>query len=307
MTTALITHPACYRHEMGEFHPECPSRVGAISDALIEAGLYDLLVQHRAPCATRAQLERVHDADYINFIEKHAPKEGYWHLDNETVMNPFTLEAARRAAGAVTKGVDLVMSGAVENAFCNVRPPGHHAERAEGMGFCFFNNIAVGAAHALLQKGIRKVLILDFDLHHGNGTEDIFQDNQEVVICSSFQYPNYPDEKYAKDSSHIVNVTLQAGEGSVEFRDRIAEHWFPAINAEKPDFFLVSAGFDGHGDDPLSELNLTVDDFYWLTQQLMELAEKHASGRIVSSLEGGYDLSALGRSAAAHIRALMSL
>ncbi len=292
---------------MGRFHPEQPARLAAVNDALIEAGLADLLAHYKAPRVTREQLQRVHDKAYIDYVEEHAPVEGNWNLDHETIMNPFTLEAARRAAGAVVKGVDLVLSGKVDNAFCNIRPPGHHAEKGHGMGFCFFNNIAVGAAHALRQQQIEKVLIVDFDLHHGNGTENIFRDSPRVVICSSFQHPNYPGKQFDRTSERIVNVTLQAGEGSVEFRNRVSEEWFPVIEAHKPDFFLISAGFDAHGADPLSGLDLTVDDYYWITRKLAELAERHAQGRIVSSLEGGYDLSALGQCATAHVRALMNV
>ncbi|MCB1669745.1 MAG: histone deacetylase family protein [Gammaproteobacteria bacterium] len=307
MTTALISHPACSRHDMGRFHPERPARLGAVNDALIEAGIADLLMHCQAPRVTRQQLERVHDKAYIDYLESHAPLAGNWELDHETIMNPFTLEAARRAAGAVVHGVELVMSGRADNAFCNIRPPGHHAEHDLGMGFCFFNNVAVGAAHALQQEQIRKVLIVDFDLHHGNGTEEIFQDSPQVIICSSFQHPNYPDKPFARDSQRIINVTLQAGEGSIDFRNRVADSWFPAIESHQPDLFLISAGFDAHGNDPLSELRLTAEDYYWITGRLVELADRHAQGRIVSCLEGGYDLKALGLSAAAHIRALMKL
>lgn len=292
---------------MGQFHPERPARLGAVSDALIEAGLADLLRHYQAPLVSRQQLERVHDRHYLDYVEGHAPATGLWPLDHETIMNPFTLEAARRAAGAAVRAVDLVLTGEADNVFCNIRPPGHHAERSQGMGFCFFNNIAVAAAQALQHEDIRRVLIVDFDLHHGNGTEDIFRECAEVMICSSFQHPNYPDKPFALDDPRIINVTLPAGAGSGEFRALVSQQWLPAIDAFQPDFFFISAGFDAHGNDPLSALRLTAEDYYWVTGRLVELADRHAGGRIVSCLEGGYDLTALGLSAAAHVRALMKL
>ena len=307
MTTAFITHPACSMHEMGEYHPESPARLDVINDRLIEAGLFDLLSQFEAPKASRKQLELVHDADYIDSIENHAPTEGYLQIDSDTLMNSSTVEAAYRAAGAVIQGVDLVLSGAADNAYCNIRPPGHHAESNKAMGFCFFNNIAVGASYALKQPQIKTVLIADFDAHFGNGTEQIFSTDENVFICSSFQHPHYPLLPHQQGSERIINVTLKPGTPSAEFRQQIEKQWFPAIEAFKPDMFFISAGFDGHFRDPLCELMLTDNDYYWVTQHLVKLADKYADGRIVSSLEGGYDLNALGACAVAHLRAMLKI
>lgn len=307
MTTALITHPTCSLHEMGNDHPEAPARLRVIHDALIEAGLLDLLSQFDAPMVSREHLELVHDENYIDSIEQRAPSSGYLEIDSDTFMNPYTLEAARRAAGAVVQGVDLVLSGDVDNVFCSIRPPGHHAESNRAMGFCFFNNIAVGAAYALKQPGIKNVLIADFDVHFGNGTEQIFSDNGNVVICSSFQHPHYPNARYQQDTNRIVNVPLRPGTSSAEFRQRVEETWFPAIETFTPDLFFISAGFDGHYKDPLAELNLVEEDYYWLTRSLVDLADSYAGGRLVSSLEGGYDLGALGACAVSHLRALLKI
>lgn len=307
MTTAFISHPDCLLHEMGDWHPESAARLRAISDALLAAGLSELLLHRQAPLASRAMLEAVHDPDYLDEIEGLAPEKGYVCIDNDTYMNPMTLKAAYRAAGAVAQGVDLVVAGEVENSFCNIRPPGHHAERAQAMGFCFFNNVAVGAAHALNKPGIDKVLIVDFDLHFGNGTEQILKDNPAVMICSSFQDRSYPKKEFSRDQNNIINVILPGGTTSADFRQRISDHWFPAIDKFAPDFVLISAGFDAHLQDPFSELLLDETDYGWLTQEIVELADRHAGGRVVSSLEGGYNLNALARSALAHIRALMRI
>ncbi len=307
MTTAYITHPDCLRHDMGEHHPESPRRISAIEDRLKQEQLYDFLQYHEAPMASAEQLRLVHDAEYIEFIRQIAPQQGYLHLDMDTALNPYTLDAAYRAAGAVIKGVELVLSGAADNVFCNVRPPGHHAERDQGMGFCFFNNIAVGAAYALRQSSIGKVAIFDFDVHHGNGTEHIFSENPQVLICSSFQHPNYPGKPFVPASGHIVNATLPPGAGSEQFREAVERQWFPIVESFQPQVCLISAGFDAHCNDPLAELRLTERDYRWVTEQIMGFADRYSQGRIVSSLEGGYDLDALGRSAAAHIRALMRI
>ena len=256
MQTAYISHPLCLKHDMGSDHPECPARIHAIEDQLIASGLFGYLQHHDAPEVTREQLLRVHDAAYIDSIAATAPKQGRVMLDGDTEMNPFTYPAALRAAGAVVMGVDLVMAGKVENAFCNIRPPGHHAERAQAMGFCIFNNIAIGAAHALAAHGLSRVAIADFDVHHGNGTEHAFHEDPRVMLCSTFQHPFYPYAGADSGNEHIINVPLAAGAGSEEFRAAVTDLWLPALEAFKPEFLLISAGFDAHRDDDMSMLRL---------------------------------------------------
>jgi len=307
MQTAYISHPLCLRHEMGAYHPECPARLQAIEDQLIASGLLHYLQHHDAPAATREQLLRVHDANYLDAIEASVPQHGLVQLDPDTSMNPFSYQAALRAAGAVVQGVDLVMAGKVENAFCSVRPPGHHAERDRAMGFCIFNNIAVGAAHALAQHGLQRVAIADFDVHHGNGTEHMFHDDPRVMLCSTFQHPFYPYCGADSGNDHIINVPLPAGTRGEEFRAAVTQHWLPALEHFQPELLLISAGFDAHRDDEMSMLGFSEPDYAWVTTELKMLAEKYADRRIVSTLEGGYELHALGRSVAAHIRVLSVL
>jgi acetoin utilization deacetylase AcuC-like enzyme len=307
MQTAYISHPLCLKHDMGAHHPESPARIHAIEDRLIASGLLSYLQRHDAPAATREQLLRVHDEAYIDSIESIAPQQGIVHLDGDTAMNPFSYQAALRAAGAVVMGVDLVMAGKAENAFCNVRPPGHHAERARAMGFCIFNNIAVGAAHAISGHGLHRVAVADFDVHHGNGTEAIFHGDPRVMLCSTFQHPFYPYSGSNSGNEHIINMPLPAGSGGEEFRAAITQHWLPALESFKPELLLISAGFDAHRDDDMAMLNLTEPDYVWVTEVLKGIAEKYAHGRIVSALEGGYELHALGRSAYAHIKVLSGL
>jgi len=305
MTIAFISHPDCALHEMGVGHPENPARLTAIEDQLISSGLDVALRRYDAPLATREQLCRVHDPTYVEEIFSKAPQEGRVWLDPDTSMNPHSLAAALRAAGAVVLGVDLVMSGHSSSAFCNVRPPGHHAERKRAMGFCIFNNIAVGAAHALHEYQLEKVAIVDFDVHHGNGTEDIFQNNVGVLYCSTFQHPFYPHIGADVESEHIVTVPLSVGTGGSQFRAAVTSQWLPKLKAFKPELILVSAGFDAHIEDDMAGLRLREPDFAWVTTKVREIAEQHAAGRIVSVLEGGYALSALGRSVAAHLDALL--
>jgi len=307
MQTAYISHPLCLKHDMGSHHPESPARIHAIEDQLISSGLLHYLQHHEAPAATHEQLSRVHDNAYITSIESSVPSHGIVHIDGDTAMNPFSYQAALRAAGAVVLGVDLVMAKKVENAFCNIRPPGHHAERARAMGFCFFNNIAVGAAHAMAMHGIQRVAIADFDVHHGNGTEEIFRDDPRVLLCSTFQHPFYPYSGAGSGNEHIINVPLSAGTGGGEFRAAVTQHWLPALESFKPELLLISAGFDAHRDDDLAMLNLTEPDYAWVTGALKSIAEKYSHGRIVSALEGGYELHALGRSALAHVKMLSGL
>jgi acetoin utilization deacetylase AcuC-like enzyme len=292
---------------MGAHHPECPARIHAIEDQLIASGLFGYLQQHDAPEVTREQLLRVHDAAYIDAIRAAAPQQGSVDLDGDTTMNPFTYPAALRAAGAVVMAVDMVMANKVENAFCNIRPPGHHAEKARAMGFCIFNNIAIGAAHALAAHGLSRVAIADFDVHHGNGTEHAFHDNPRVMLCSTFQHPFYPYDGADSGNDHIINVPLAAGVGSMEFREAVTNRWLPALEEFQPELLLISAGFDAHWEDDMAMLRLMDADYGWVTKQLKGIAERHCHKRIVSALEGGYELHALGRSAMAHIKELSGL
>ena len=305
MTTAFITHPDCLKHEMGPHHPECPARLQAVYDAFNASGLMPQLRQIEAPLATRAQLAAAHAADYVDAIFDATPNHGYTPLDPDTSMNPYSLISARRAAGAVVKGIDLVMSGEIANAFCAVRPCGHHATYNRSMGFCIFNNVAVGAAHALETHGVDRVAILDFDVHHGNGTEDIFTADDRVMLCSSFQHPYYPGTGADTGNAHVIPTPLSARTNGPKFRAAIENTWFPALEKFKPELVIISAGFDAHIDDPLAYLELVEDDYVWITQRIRQMADAYAEGRIVSALEGGYNLGALGRSAVAHVRALM--
>ncbi len=305
MTTAFITHPACKLHEMGAGHPESPQRIGAIKDRLIASGLDGLLQHHEAPLVKREALLRVHGENYVDEIEAKAPREGLVQLDPDTSMNPNSLEAARRAAGAVVFGVDLVMAGKVENAFCAVRPPGHHALSNRSMGFCMFNNVAVAAAHGRAVHRVKRVAILDFDVHHGNGTEEIFADEPNVMLCSTFQHPFYPYQGADTVSNHIINTPLAANAGGDEFRAAVMRDWIPNVKRFRPDLILISAGFDAHKEDPLAYLKLTEDDYRWVTAEIVKLANEFSKGRIVSTLEGGYNLDALGRSVTEHIRVLL--
>ncbi len=304
MTLAFITHPDCLLHDMGPHHPESPARLHAINDQLIASGIDVLLKHYDAPFVTREQLLRVHDADYIDRVVASVPEQGMVYLDPDTAMNPHSLRAAQRAAGAVVKAVDLVLSGEVQDAFCSVRPPGHHAEHDRAMGFCIFNNVAVGAAHAMAVYGLERVAIVDFDVHHGNGTEDIFRNEPRVLLCSSFQHPYYPHSGNEPRESYEP-VPLAAGAGGEAFRQAIQERWLPALHAFKPQLVICSAGFDAHLEDDLASLNLVEDDYAWVTREIKRIAEEYADSRLVSVLEGGYALSALGRSVVAHLQALI--
>lgn len=305
MPIAYITHPDCQLHDVGDYHPERPARLQAIHDQLIMSGLEFVLIPHDAPLADRRHLERVHDPAYVADLFNRAPEHGTIPLDDDTVMTPKTLNAALRAAGAAVLAVDLVLDGGVKSAFCAVRPPGHHAERNRAMGFCYFNNIAVGAAYALEEKGIERVAIVDFDVHHGNGTEHIFQDDPRAMFCSSFQHPFYPFTGHESDTAHVVNIPLVAGTGGKQFREEIEKHWLPALHRFQPQLLMISAGFDGHLQDEMAQMQLLETDYAWISSRLKEIADQHADGRIVSSLEGGYALGALGRSVVAHLNALL--
>ena len=304
MTVAFISHPDCLLHDMGPWHPEAPSRLSAITDQLLACGLEGIVKHYEAPLASKEQLTKVHDKAYVEHIMAIAPGEGIIRIDPDTSMNPHTLTAALRAAGAVVLAVDLAVRSETKTAFCSVRPPGHHAERGRAMGFCFFNNIAVGAGYALSEQLLSRVAIVDFDVHHGNGTEDIFRDEPRVLICSSFQHPLYPGSGADTKSDHIVNVPLAAGTSGSQFREAVENLWMPALHSFKPELIFVSAGFDAHVQDPLAHLALTEEDYAWVTTKIVDAANQHAKGRVVSALEGGYNLSALGRSVARHVGAL---
>jgi acetoin utilization deacetylase AcuC-like enzyme len=304
LPTALFSHAECNLHDAGADHPECPARLAAISDRLLASGLGNILMNFDAPEVSRDVLLRVHDAAYVDALYASVPNSGLRRLDPDTVIGPRSLDAARRAAGAVVAATDLVASGKADNAFCPVRPPGHHAERGEAMGFCLFNNIAVGAAHALATHGYQRVAILDFDVHHGNGTEDIFADDDRVLFCSTFQHPFYPFTPLREDAANRVSVPLEAGAGSEEFRTAVEERWLPALGRFEPEFVFVSAGFDAHVADDMSHVNLIDKDYEWVTEQIMQVADASAGGRIVSALEGGYELHSLARCVETHLRVL---
>lgn len=306
VVTALFTHPSFVEHEMPFDHPESPRRLAAINDALVEHGLMPYLERYEAPAATDEQLLRVHTAAHLAALEAKSPASGYATIDPDTFMNPHTLDAARHAAGAVVGAVDEVMAGTVDNAFCAVRPPGHHATRSAAMGFCFFNNVAVGAAHALAGHGLDRVAIIDFDVHQGNGTVDAFGDDDRVLFCSTFQHPFYPHSA-PSPGEWMIDAPLPAGSGSAEFRTAVEAAWLPRIEAFAPQLVLMSAGFDGHRRDHLAHFDLTEDDYRWVTAEIAAAAAGHCGGRIVSTLEGGYDLVALGASVVAHIEVLLGI
>jgi acetoin utilization deacetylase AcuC-like enzyme len=307
VTTALLYHPIFERHDVADGHPESPQRLSSITDALHVRGLYDHLLHVEARAASRKELERVHAAEYLEMLEARAPERGFEPLDQDTWLSPNTLPAARHAAGAAVLATEIVLEGRASTAFCCVRPPGHHAGKASAMGFCYYNNIAVAAAHALASGAVERVAVLDFDVHHGNGTEEIFLSDDRVLLCSSYQHPFYPYTGAPSISGHIANVPLPAGTRGPDFRAAIAAQWLPEIERFAPQLIFVSAGFDAHAGDPLAQLLLTVDDYTWITEQILDLADKHARGRVVSSLEGGYALDALAASACEHVRTLAKL
>ena len=304
MAIAFITHPACLQHEMGPNHPERPERLAAIEESLVASRLDRIVVRVEAPAATREQLLRVHDPAYVERLERLSPDEGLSWLDPDTAMCPHTFAAALRAAGAGILATDLVLTGKADSAFCSVRPPGHHAERARAMGFCFFNNVAVAAAHALDQHRLQRVAVVDFDVHHGNGTEDVFRNDPRVLMVSTFQHPFYPGSGVEGRSDRMVNVPLPAGASSQDFRAAVVEEWLPALDRFRPEMLFFSAGFDAHRDEGMAMLGLVEADYAWVTRQVRNATEDCARGRSVSMLEGGYELGALGRSFAAHLEQL---
>ena len=302
----IYSHPACLAHDTGPEHAERPERLSAVTTALHAA--FPQLDWHEAPRASRGQLLRAHTPALLEQILETRPGE-CMALDPDTVLSPGSAEAALRAAGAVVGAVDAVLRGQTKRAFCAVRPPGHHATANVAMGFCLFNNIAVGALHALDMHGLERVTIVDFDVHHGNGTQAIFEQDQRVLFASSHQVPLYPGTGARNETGdgNIINAPLPPGAGSVEFRAAWSRRLLPAVAALKPQLLLISAGFDAHRRDPLAQLQLEAADFAWVTAELVELARRYCDGRIVSTLEGGYDLTALAESSVAHIGALLNV
>lgn len=313
MSVGIIGHYKCNEHNMGEHHPESPARMGAIQDQLIRSGLDYVVRQYDATPIDKKYLNLAHSQAHIEHIINNVPQEGFFKLDDDTCMNNASLNAALYSAGAVIDAVDLVMSGELSAAFCATRPPGHHAEYNRAMGFCLFNNIAIGAFYAKEKYHLERIAIVDFDVHHGNGTEDIIKTNinnnratnHNFLFCSSYQYPFYPFEMQASDTPPIINTPLAATTKSAEFRQALREHWFPALEKFKPQLIFISAGFDAHIEDDMSQVSLTEADYRWVTDELKAIANQYSKGRIVSTLEGGYRLGALGRSVVAHINGLI--
>ena len=309
MSTAIYSHPDCQRHEMGEWHPESPARLLAIADQLINSHIDDFIEHREAPLADVESIARNHSANAIGIVRDNLPHEGedYYPIDGDTSLNAHTWRAALRAAGAAVAATDAVIDGEIANAFCSVRPPGHHARPSAPMGFCMFNNVAIAARHALEVRGLERVAVVDFDVHHGNGTEEAFRDDKRVLMVSFFQHPFYPYCDPLPVTPNRVNVPLPAHSKGDVVRQLVLERWLPALNAFKPQMIFISAGFDAHREDDLGGMGLVEADYAWMTEKLMEVARQHAKGRIVSCLEGGYNLSALGRSVVAHIKALAEI
>jgi acetoin utilization deacetylase AcuC-like enzyme len=314
--TGYFTHPDCRKHEMGRGHPECPQRLDAIEDRLLASGLGAVLERREAPEAAPGDLELAHSRMHVASIrglgeeladQINAGGSDYAAIDPDTLMNTHSWSAALRAAGATLAATDAVMAGELENAFCAVRPPGHHACRDRAMGFCIFNNIAVAAKYALERHGLKRVAIVDFDVHHGNGTEDIFAGDERVLMVSFFQHPFYPYTGTEHPAHNMVNFPVPAYTRGAPIRESIEKLWVPRLEEFKPEMIFISAGFDAHREDDLGQLGLVEADYAWITKRIKDIAKRHAQGRIVSSLEGGYNLDALGRAAEAHIRALADL
>ena len=303
MTLRIYRAPVCAQHDMGKDHPESPERLHAIDDQLLSSGL-EMVCQHAdATDVTLPQLYQAHDKAYVDGIFAHAPDSGTVWLDPDTVMNSYTLGAAKRAAGAGCDAVDWVMESGDRQAFCSIRPPGHHAEHDAAMGFCFFNNVVVAAYHAIEAYGLSRVAIVDFDVHHGNGTEDIVAGDQRILFFSAFQHPFYPHKGVPPKGDNIISTPLDAGTDGPAFRTATTP-WFDALRDFNPELILVSAGFDGHAEDPMAYWRLREDDYKWISAQLRQVADDCCQGRIVSMLEGGYDMSALGRSVVAHLKGM---
>jgi acetoin utilization deacetylase AcuC-like enzyme len=308
--TAFYSHPDCRGHDMGKGHPECPARLDAIEDLLIATGLDAALERREAPTVDAEDLGRAHESRYVaelrDLLEGIAASGEPRAIDPDTVAGPGTWAAAVRAAGAAVAATDAVIDGELANAFCSVRPPGHHATRDQAMGFCFFNNIAVAARHALDVRGLERVAIVDFDVHHGNGTEDIIAGDDRVLMVSIFQHPLYPYSGAVPMGTNMINVPVPPYSRGPHIRELIEQNWTERLEAFRPEMIFISAGFDGHRDDDLGQLGLVEADYAWITERLKAVADRHAGGRIVSCLEGGYNLGALARSVAAHLRVLAS-
>lgn len=309
MSTALLSHPACLGHETPNRHPESADRLRAVLKAL-EADDFSPLLREAAPKATLAQLTGVHPNEFIDGILRMIPTEGHAYIDADTPLSPGSFAAALHAAGAVVRAVDMVMLGQADNAFCAIRPPGHHAGSARAMGFCLFNNVAIGAAWARARWGLSRIAVIDFDVHHGNGTQEIFAPDADLFYASTHQSPLYPGTGAPTETGiagNVVNAPLPSGADGAAFRSVMALRVLPALAAFGPELILISAGFDAHASDPLAGLALLEEDFAWATRAIMKIADATCKGRVVSALEGGYDLPALGASVRAHVRALMGL
>jgi acetoin utilization deacetylase AcuC-like enzyme len=307
LQTAYLTHPILTQHAMGFSHPECPERLAAIQDRLIAAGIWDYLLHEPAEKVSLSRLQSIHTPAYIAKLINSVPQAGLTYLDPDTAMNPYTLEAALYAAGAAQKAVDMVMQQRVQNAMCAVRPPGHHAGADYAMGFCFFNNAAIAARHACDQYGLDRVVIVDFDVHHGNGTEDIFCEDPRILMVGCFQHPFFPYSGDIPKGNNMLNVPLPKLSKHTLFRALVNEVWLPAIKDFQPQFIVISAGFDAHKEEEMGGLMFVEADYAWVTHHIMQMAARYAKGRIVSILEGGYNLSALGRSVTEHLRVLAGL
>ncbi len=307
MTTALYTHPVMMKHEMGQYHPDSPARIQAVLDELISSKTSEHLDYREAPKAAVEDIAKVHIGDMIAEARDNIPQEGQYHPLNETLLNAYSWEAALRAAGASIAATDALMAGEIDNAFCLVRPIGHHSTAGEAMGFSVFNSVAIAARRALQVHGLNRVAIVDTDVHHGNGTEDIFAREPRVMMVSYYQEFLYPFSGNERKRDHMVNVGVPEGTDGKRIREIVTQKWLPALHRHQPEMIFVSAGFDSHRDDPLGGMKLVEDDYVWMTRQIMDIARTYAKGRIVSSLEGGYNLEALARSAVAHIRTLAGL
>jgi acetoin utilization deacetylase AcuC-like enzyme len=307
MPTLYFTHPECRLHEMGSGHPECPQRLDAITDQLLASGVMPHLEERTAPAASRQALERVHTAVYLDELERNTPTAGYYEIDPDTQLNPHSHLAALHAAGAAIAAVDAVLAGESDTAFCSVRPPGHHACPDRAMGFCLLSNVAIAARHALDHHGLQRVAIIDFDVHHGNGTEASLAGDERVLMCGFFQHPFYPFSGTGHPAANMLNLPVPAYTTGAAIKALVAEQWLPRLHAHRPELILISAGFDAHREDDLGQMGLVETDYVWITEQIMSVARQYAGGRVVSSLEGGYNLSALGRSVTAHIRALAGI
>jgi acetoin utilization deacetylase AcuC-like enzyme len=308
MSTAIYSHPDCSRHEMGDWHPESPARLQAIEDQLILARLSDLVERCSGPLADEAEILRNHSRAMLDLVRENLPGAGeHYPLDGDTLLCKDSYQAALRAAGLAIAATDAVIAGSMDNAFCAIRPPGHHARPSEPMGFCLFNNVAIAARHAMEVHGLERVAIVDFDVHHGNGTEESFRDDPRVLMASFYQHPFYPYTEPMPVTATSVNIPVPAYSGGDVVRKIVQEQWLPALHAHRPQMIFISAGFDAHKEDDLGGMALVEADYAWMTHQLVDVARQHAGGRIVSCLEGGYNLSALGRSVAAHVKALAEL